>query len=143
MSKVAHDEDLVLAKSATVRECGRSIRSVWTRSESNLEAWIMRDVVVLNLQRSIQSLSDLAHHLVASNDWGLPASTGEAFDLLGAHSVLTPDQVSLARSMVGFRNISVHEYRRLDHDVVRPIGEKHLDEMEALATSMLAATVGA
>ncbi len=42
------------------------------------------------------------------------------------------------RRMVGFRNIAVHEYRRLDPAVVRTVVEYRLDDFHALGRELLA-----
>lgn len=40
--------------------------------------------------------------------------------------------------MVGFRNIAVHDYRRLDLAIVRAIVRTHLDDFAAFARFALA-----
>ena len=47
------------------------------------------------------------------------------------------------KSMVGFRNIAVHEYQELDLAKVRAIIELRLDDLRAFAQAMLAASTGA
>ncbi len=40
-------------------------------------------------------------------------------------------------TMVGFRNVAVHNYRELDLDVVRSILETRLDDLKAFATQLI------
>jgi predicted nucleotidyltransferase len=43
------------------------------------------------------------------------------------------------RRMVGFRNVAVHDYRRLDPVIVRTVVEHRLGDFEALCRELLAA----
>lgn len=136
-----HDRDLVLAKVATIERCVAAIREVAPRAGADLEEWIARDVVVLNLQRAIQAGVDLAQHLVGSNAWGLPRSSAEAFDILAGHGLIELEEAAVYRSMVGFRNISVHDYTRLDPAIIQSIVVEHLGELEQLARAIARSTV--
>jgi uncharacterized protein YutE (UPF0331/DUF86 family) len=66
----------------------------------------------------IEALVDVAQHLCASEGWGPPQDNGDAVRLLGAHGVLEPGLADGLRRAVGFRNVLVHEYVRVDDDVV-------------------------
>lgn len=140
--KLRHDPDLVLAKVATIERCVAAIREVAQRSGEDLEEWIVRDVIVLNLQRAIQAGTDLAQHIVAANAWGLPRSSAEVFDLLAERGLIESERASTYRAMVGFRNIAVHEYTELDPTIVQGIIAEHLDDLEALAKTMVRSSVG-
>jgi len=39
--------------------------------------------------------------------------------------------------MVGFRNVAVHDYRKLNLDVVRGIVENHLDDFRTFCRAIL------
>jgi uncharacterized protein YutE (UPF0331/DUF86 family) len=141
--KPRFDGDLVLAELDSVGRAVAAVREIWPRTASGLEEWIVRDVAVLNLQRAAQALVDLAQHLLAENGWGLPSSSAESFDLLERRGVLPADLASLGRAIVGFRNIAVHEYRRLEPKVVEAIVVRHLPDLERLADAFRRATVAA
>jgi uncharacterized protein YutE (UPF0331/DUF86 family) len=44
------------------------------------------------------------------------------------------------RRMVGFRNVAIHEYRRLDPAVVRTVVEHRLGDFEALCRELVDAS---
>ena len=50
-------------------------------------------------------------------------------DLLARHGWLSPDLADILRRMVGFRNILVHGYERVDVNVVQDIVEHRLDDL--------------
>ena len=51
----------------------------------------------------------------------MPADSADAFTILERESVLSPMVAERMRRMVGFRNVAVHEHRRLDPAVVRSV----------------------
>ena len=62
---------------------------------------------------------------------------------LGNAQLISKDLAQSMKSMVGFRNIAVHEYQELDLAKVRAIIELRLDDLRAFAQAMLAASTGA
>jgi uncharacterized protein YutE (UPF0331/DUF86 family) len=140
---IRFDSDLVLAELDSVRGAVAAVREIWPRRNAGLEEWIVRDVAVLNLQRAAQALVDLAQHLLAENEWGLPSSSAECFELLARHGVLPSGLAEVGRSIVGFRNIAVHEYRRLNPAVVEAIVEHGLPDLERIADALRLSTVAA
>jgi uncharacterized protein YutE (UPF0331/DUF86 family) len=57
---------------------------------------------------------DVAQHICATEGWGPPADNGDAVRLLGEHGVLAPALARSIRQAVGFRNVLVHEYVRVN-----------------------------
>ena len=133
------DEDVVLAKASHVRRAVATIRSLAGPGRASLEEWIRDDVTVLNLQRAVEALLDLANHLIAANAWELPRDGRHAFHILREHGLLTDPELKLAAAMVGFRNVAVHDYASLDVEVVRGIARDRLDDLESLVASLLRA----
>jgi uncharacterized protein YutE (UPF0331/DUF86 family) len=66
----------------------------------------------------IEACVDIAQHLSASEGWGPPQDNGDAVALLGRHGVLDVDLAGRLQRAVGFRNVLVHEYVRVDDAVV-------------------------
>ena len=62
---------------------------------------------------------------------------------LGNAQLISKDLAQSMKSMVGFRNIAVHEYQELDLAKVQAIMELRLDDLRAFAKAMLAARTGA
>jgi uncharacterized protein YutE (UPF0331/DUF86 family) len=77
-------------------------------------------------------------HLVREHRLGVPQDSRQAFDLLREAGLLAPQLAERLVRMVGFRNIAVHDYRRLDLAIVRAIVREHLDDFAAFARFALA-----
>jgi uncharacterized protein YutE (UPF0331/DUF86 family) len=67
---------------------------------------------------AIEACLDVAQHICATEGWGPPADNGDAVRLLGDHGVLAPALARSIRQAVGFRNVLVHEYIRVNDDIV-------------------------
>ena len=136
--KYAFDEDVVLAKVSNVRKTVVAIRLVNGPDHARVDDWIRFDATVLNLQRAVEALLDLANHLISANGWELPRDGRHAFSILAEKGLLPASDVGLARAMVGFRNIAVHDYAALDPEVVHGIVRDRLGDLEGLAEGLLA-----
>lgn len=63
---------------------------------------------------AIEGCARIAHHLVASGDWGVPDTNADAIRLLAAHGVLPRPLADSLAAAVGFRNLLVHQYADVD-----------------------------
>jgi Protein of unknown function DUF86 len=61
---------------------------------------------------------DVSQHICASEGWGPPADNGDAIRLLGEHGVLPAELAASVRRAVGFRNVLVYEYVKVDDKIV-------------------------
>jgi uncharacterized protein YutE (UPF0331/DUF86 family) len=131
------DRDLVMAKVASLERCLARIEEVQGPDRRGLRPLDIEDITVLNLQRAVQEMIDLAAHSVASEGLGLPDSLGASFSLLERAGVLDPALAERMRRMTGFRNIAIHEYRRLDPAILAAIVRERLPDLRAFAGRIL------
>ena len=127
-------DDVALGKVEIIERCVRRVREIHRGDPAAFRADLTRqESVLLNLQRAAEAAIDLAMHLVRIDRLGLPKASREPFDLLEQAGVLPAELASALRAMVGFRNVAVHDYRKLDLDVVEAIIARHLDDLLAFA----------
>jgi uncharacterized protein YutE (UPF0331/DUF86 family) len=81
-------------------------------------------------------------HLVRRHQLGIPQDSRDAFDLLVAAGRLDPALAESLKRMVGFQNVAVHDYTRLDLAIVRSIIEKQLDDLVRFSSSAIRGTSG-
>ena len=127
------EEDVVLAKIAIMKKCVASIEAI---QGGEVQPWMREDLSVLNLQRSVQAAIDLAHVVIAKYGFGLPSDYRQSFDILSRNGVIKSETASVLKKMVGFRNISVHEYQEINGDIVQSIVDHHLDDFEVYYTQV-------
>ena len=131
-------DDVLLNKAASIERAVARVREEYGGDDANLFANQTRqDAIILNLQRACESSIDAAMHLVRVQRLGVPQESREAFDLLERANVLPPSLAVHMRRMVGFRNVAVHDYQRLNLDVVRAIIVGHLDDFLAFVSVLL------
>ncbi|MFM8493952.1 MAG: type VII toxin-antitoxin system HepT family RNase toxin [Planctomycetia bacterium] len=132
-------DDVVVQKLASIDRCLASVRRYVAGDFGRLADPMVLDAVVLNLQRACELAIDTACREVSRRGLGVPADSGDALTILERDAVLSPAVAERMRRMVGFRNIAVHEYRRLDPAIVRTVVEHRLGDFEALCRELLAA----
>lgn len=129
-------DDVALAKAAAIERCVQRVRDVYAGDPRNLRDDLIRqDSIVLNLQRACETAIDLAMHLVRKHRLGVPQESRDAFDLLSAAGKLDAALAADLKRMVGFRNIAVHNYTRLDLAIVQAIVERRLDDLLRFASA--------
>ncbi len=126
------DRDVVTAKLSVIDRCLARIAEVQGPRRQALEPIDVEDITTLNLQRAVQAAIDLATHVVSAEGHGVPEDTAEAFTLLADAGVLGDELAQRLRRMVGFRNIAIHEYQKLNPAIVQAIVERHLDDLREL-----------
>lgn len=123
--------DIVLNKKESIERCIRQIRAYYAMN-TNLdfeEDFMKQDSIAINLQRACEQCIDLANHAIKVHKLGLPKDSKESFRLLAAARVIPEELAKHLEGMVGFCNILVHQYQRMDIGLMVEVIEKHLDEL--------------
>ncbi|MEK8088672.1 type VII toxin-antitoxin system HepT family RNase toxin [Thermithiobacillus plumbiphilus] len=122
-------DDVLLNKAAIIERCLQRVTEEYRGHESELEQNFTRqDAIVLNLLRACEAAIDLAMHQVRVERLGLPQESREAFQMLEAAGIISPDLSTRMQRMIGFRNIAVHEYQKLDLAILRNVLDQRLDD---------------
>jgi uncharacterized protein YutE (UPF0331/DUF86 family) len=133
-------DDVVIQKLASIDRCLAAVRRYVAGDLGRLEEPMVLDAVVLNLQRACEQAIDAACREVSRRGLGVPADSADAFSLLERERVLSSAVAERMRRMVGFRNVAIHEYRRLDPAVVRTVVEHRLGDFESLCRELVDAS---
>jgi uncharacterized protein YutE (UPF0331/DUF86 family) len=122
-------DDVLLNKAASIERAVRRVRDEHAGDDRNvLDNQTRQDAIVLNLQRACETSIDAAMHLVRVRRLGIPQDTREAFDMLERAGIIDATLCSQLKKMVGFRNVAIHEYQKLNLDVVRAIIAERLED---------------
>lgn len=70
------------------------------------------------LQISIETVMTICQLLVSGRRLGLPADQSDLFEKLAAEDVISRELAHTLQTMKGFRNVLVHEYGKIDDDLV-------------------------
>ncbi|MGE0468056.1 MAG: DUF86 domain-containing protein [Nitrospira sp.] len=131
-------DDVILNKAASIERCLHRIEEEYAGNDQNLvENQTKQDAIVLNLQRACETTIDLAMYVVSQQKLGVPQDSRDAFTLLQTAGILSEDLAARMQRMVGFRNVAVHEYARLNLDVVRTIVTKQLGDFRTFSSTIV------
>jgi len=129
--------DVVFEKGETIARAlarARAERAAATDFTADLTR---QDAAILNLQRACEAAIDIANILVRHLRLPPAAKAREAFDALALRGVIDASSCARLGAMVGFRNVAVHGYRRLDLRVVERIIAADGDELLRFARRAL------
>ena len=133
------DIDLLLTKIESLRKCIRRIEEKRPASSDILHTDIdLQDIISVNLERAVQQCVDIAAILISDTEKNPPATMASTFVFLAESEILEKDLSERLRRAVGFRNISVHEYSRIDWNIVYSIITKNIDDFKDFSASVLA-----
>ncbi len=131
-------DDVIVNKAASIERCLQRIQEEYAGDMQNLVAnQTKQDAIILNLQRACETAIDLAMYVVSQRKLGVPQDSRDAFSLLQTAGILPADLAQRMQRMVGFRNVAIHEYARLNLDVVRTIITKQLDDFRIFSSTII------
>ena len=121
---------VIASKSESLRRCLDRITSKKPKSlDQLLEDIDMQDILALNLERSVQLCVDIANHILSSLDDAPAMSMAESFERLSEKEIISNELGKNLKKAVGFRNLSVHAYDKIDWHLVWNILEGDLKDL--------------
>lgn len=86
---------------------------------------------------AIEACLDIASHVLADRGLRAPSTYAETFEILVQAGLMSSDLGRAMVEMTGFRNVIVHEYARIDAEVVIQILREHLEDFRRFETEAL------
>jgi uncharacterized protein YutE (UPF0331/DUF86 family) len=100
--------------------------------------WRTQRIVERTLHLAIEACMDVADHIVADRRLRVPETGVATFESLGEADLLPRELAASLARMVGFRNILVHDYARLDPAMVMRVLRTDLADVERFRAAVLA-----
>lgn len=123
-------KDILYNKMSIIERCLIRIREVYDENPDNLKDYTKQDSIVLNIQRAVEATIDIAMYLVSAKKLGIPQNSRDAFEVLGHHNLITNEMLQKLKAMIGFRNIAVHNYQKINLGILQKVIENHLEDFE-------------
>jgi len=124
------DSDLILAKAGSVKS---HLNRVFEKCNVDLVDFLndidRQESVLFNIQMAVQNCIDIAAHIISEEGFGVPGSTTEMFYLLEKNGYLEHDLTEAMVKAVGFRNLIVHEYAKLELEQVYEIARSDINDL--------------
>ena len=110
---------VIKTKLESLRNCVDRIESKKPETLDDLLQDIdVQDIIALNLERSVQLCVDIANHILSSLDDSPAMSMAESFERLSEKGIIHIELGKNLKKAVGFRNLSVHAYDKIDWHLV-------------------------
>jgi uncharacterized protein YutE (UPF0331/DUF86 family) len=135
------DKDVVLNKLESLRRCLQRVQDKTPASVDLLvDDYDLQDIIVLNLERAIQTSVDIGLHIISDLEIPVPETMAQTFESLKKAGCLDAAIAQRMAKSVGFRNTAVHAYQEIDWDIVYCIITEHLDDFKDFARQILLMT---
>lgn len=132
------NESVILRKVSLIRQNLSRLKGKENISLESLKNDLdTQDIVLHNLQHAIQGCIDIGSHVISDEGWGVAGSLNEIFYILQNKGVIKAEMAENMISMVGFRNILVHEYETINLDIVCNIVHHHLKDINAYLLTLV------
>ncbi len=130
--------DLIFSKTSNIKNSIRRIKEkTGMKPESLDNDFDVQDVYILNLQRAIQATIDISNIIIKEYNLDLPANYKNGFEILKKFNFIDNDIKEKMIKMAGFRNIAVHNYEKLNLDILKSILVNNIDDFEVFYTQVL------
>ncbi len=131
-------DDVLINKSATIERCVARAREEYDREPATFATDFTRqDAAILNIQRACEAALDMGQHLIRREKLGVPQSARDVFALLARGGWIDEALADSLKRMVGFRNIAVHDYQKLQLPITVSIITTHLGEFLQYSQTVL------
>jgi len=121
--------DVSLNKIEIIKRCIRRVKEEYDCNPKNLENYTKQDSITLNIQRACEAVIDLGMHVIAERGLGIPQTSRDTFEILQDNRIITPEMCERLKAMIGFRNIAIHNYQKLNLKIIQAIMEKDLKDL--------------
>jgi uncharacterized protein YutE (UPF0331/DUF86 family) len=85
---------------------------------------------------AVQNCIDIAAHIISEEGFGVPGSTNEMFYLLEENGYLDSELTEKMVKAVGFRNLIVHEYGKIELKQVFEVAQEDIKDLDEYLISI-------
>jgi uncharacterized protein YutE (UPF0331/DUF86 family) len=124
------DKHLIARKITRIDDNLKEVKKFSSLSQDNfLNDKTAQGAILFYLTQAIQLCVDIAFHIVSDEGWELPGSQTEAFGELRKKGVIDEELMTTFIKIIGFRNMVIHDYEKLDMGRVFAIYQHHLNDL--------------
>jgi uncharacterized protein YutE (UPF0331/DUF86 family) len=132
------NDEIILRKTQKLKEYTNELRQAkditWEKYQKNMRD---RAFVERYIHIAIQTVFDIANHIISYEEWKEPDTYRETFSILASHGVLPDEKVADYQNMASFRNMLVHHYESVENEVVFGIFKNRLGDFDLFRRCIL------
>ena len=99
--------------------------------------WKTQRIVERTLQMMVETCLDVANHLISDKGYRRPVGYADHFTVLLENRILGTRLAARMMKMAKFRNLIVHNYDKIEAEIIVGILKKNLSDFEAFKTAVL------
>lgn len=132
------DKTLILRKFVSLDEYFKQIEEYSKISIQDYENnWKTQRVIDRTLQMMIETCLDVAGHIISDERLRAPESYVDMFNILVENGILNQELLPSLEKMAKFRNIIVHQYEKIDPEIVIGILKTNLQDFKKYRDSII------
>ena len=120
-----------------MKRLDKALQILQQSSKITLEELVGNDVLLSaverNLQVAIECVLDIGNRIIAEKGFESPDDNEDIIRILGGEGVVPSDFAEDIKGIAGFRNILVHEYTKIDYELLYNYLEHRLDDLREFA----------
>ncbi len=122
--------DVLINKIKSIHRCIERVEEEYKAAGNNFHKdYTRQDAAILNIMRACEQSIDIANHIIKTRKLGIPSDSSESFDLLAQRAIISDNLSENLKKMIHFRNIVVHQYQKVNIDIVKSVIEKNLKDL--------------
>ena len=126
------DKSLVLRKLSDPSDlCGRMIEYQGITARRYAADWKSQRIVERTLQMMVEMCLDVANHIISDKGYRRPVGYADPFTVLRENGILSARITARMEKMAKFRNLIVHNYDKIDAEIMVGIIKKSLLDFDA------------
>ena len=128
----------ILRKLSQLQEFTAQLREYQAVTAGQYAAeWKTQRIIERTLQMAIEVCLDVAGHIISDKGYRIPNSYADTFAVLFENRVIDEKLLSALEKMARCRNFIVHNYDKIDAEIIVGILKKNLPDFEAFKTAAL------
>ena len=133
------DKILILKKLSTLDEYLKQIAEYTPITvQAYAGDWKTQRIVERTFQMMIETCLDIGGHIISDEKMRVPETYADIFRILVENGILSKTHLVAFEKMAKFRNIVVHDYEKIDPEIVVAILRNHLQVFEVFKSSVIA-----
>jgi len=132
------DEALLLRKVSELEEYLKQIREYkGIHLEEYRNDWKIQRIVERTLQMMIETCVDIAGHIISDKKSRIPVSYADTFKVLEESGIFSNQLFEKMEKMAKFRNVVVHQYDKVDAEIVVGILQRDLEDFSSYKKAII------
>lgn len=126
-------DNVIANKVTTIRRCIKRIQEAYQEGMNLAADYNKQDIIILNIQRACETAIDIGTHIIRKKHLDIPQGNKEVFMILEQNKIIDHALSEKLQAMTGFRNIAVHDYTKVNLNIVKSIIKNNLDDLQSFA----------